>query len=362
MAPKSRLGFLAASANSVKGTFSAIHDRLSNDREAVGKQSGGLAASKSLQQPRPPRMIARSQSGVLGPSAPPSNGSLGGYRRSEMDLLRLSTETNNQPPSGGFSTISSTSHRAHQQPAIRATGLSLAYDVHVRKSKSSQALSTLGSSAGNNRSAQSVTPAATAVVSKVSTPAPPPPPLIEALDQRSPLPSSFMHGTSKKAQVVERSLSKPLPAPPRTISKSYSSSLLRPTASSLARMQATLPPPSRNTATPAAAKSFLVPSYQDSPTFSRVNIMATAASLPTPRGAPSQAASLIKKSAHLVPKSPHRRAMEKHTAAGRASGGTGGATGGLKTTTFQARLAMGHKQREIEERRRARLEGGKMVF
>lgn len=348
VATRSRLGFLAASANSVKGTFSVIHDRLSNDRGAIGGKNGPSVASKT----QPPQ-LARSRSGFFGSSTAPLNGPLGGRR--------LSSETISKTPSGPPSMISSTTDRSGPLTEAPATGLSLAYDLHVRKSKSSQALSTFASSTGNNGSSHSSNLRTLSVgLATASRHAPPPPPFV-ALDKSSPLHSS-VNRASIKGQDFDHSLSKPLPAPPRTISRTYSSSLLRPTASSLARMQATIPPPTRLGATPAGFKSFLVPSYQDSPTFSRVKAPSSAAGLPTPRAIAAQTATPSKKLTHLVPKSPHRRAMERHTAAGRANGGTGGATGGLKTKTSQARLAMGQKQREIEERRRARLQGGKTVL
>ncbi|KAJ9124278.1 hypothetical protein QFC22_001078 [Naganishia vaughanmartiniae] len=366
VALKSRLGFLAASANSVKGTFSAIQDRLSNDREAVARKNGEPITSRTLQQQQEqrqaqPQKIAKSQSGFFGLSATSSSGSLGGRHRSELDLHQLSTQSANNRLVKGLSTISSTTTSIQLPTEAPATGLSLAYDLHVRKSKSSHALNAFGSSAGTDIPLQKATRMLSGGVATVSRPAPPPPPF-QAPNEGSPLHSSVNH-TIVKAQDFSRSLSKPLKAPPRTISKSYSSNLLRPTASSLARMQATIPPPSsRPGATPAAAKSFPVPSYQDSPTFSRINTMGSAAVLPTPRAVVPQTATPSKKLAHLVPKSPHRRAMERHTAAGRVAGGTGGSMGGLKAKTFQARLTMGQKQREIEERRRARLDGGKMVF
>ncbi|KAJ9106176.1 hypothetical protein QFC21_001319 [Naganishia friedmannii] len=369
VAPKSRLGFLAASANSVKGTFSAIQDRLSNDREVVGRKNDGPIMSKTLQQQQrqplgPPHKIVRSQSGFFGMSVAHSDGSLGSRHRSELDLHRISTKTTtNKFHSGGRSSVSDTTAQNVQRPSeAPATGLSLAYDLHVRKSKSSQALSAFASSTGNGKTPQSSNMrTASTGFAKTLRPAPPPPPL-EVPDKGFPF-HSAINGTSRLFQEDGHSVLKPLPPPPpRTITKSYSSNLLRPTASSLARMQATIPPPSRHGATPAANRTFIVPSYQDSPTFSRIHTAASAPALPTPRGIPTAAATPSKKFAHLVPKSPHRRAMERHTVAGRAAGGTGGATGGLKSKTFQARLAMGQKQREIEERRRARLEEGKMVF
>ncbi|KAJ9091193.1 hypothetical protein QFC19_009189 [Naganishia cerealis] len=355
------------------------------------KKNAGLAVQQQ-QQPPPPQ-FTKSQSGFeSAPATSSSSGSLAAWQHgSEMDLHRLSFRSTIQGRSSGLPAIvcdTISTNNSAERATAPTTGLSLAYDLHVRKSKSFHALTSLAGRPLDIERSQpmgslqypaltrpptvtaktprSNTPGLSVGYSKTSRPAPPPPLLGSFSGKQSLLLHSPSSGTpSKKIQdVADHILSKPLPpAPPRTISRSYSSNLLRPTASSLARMQATIPPPSRQGVTPTVAKPCTMPSLQNTPSFSRLGATSSAVGLPTPRTTTLHStATPSKKFAHLVPKSPHRRAMERHTAAGRTMGTPGGATGGLKSKTSQARLAMGHKQREIEERRRARLEGGKMVF
>lgn len=237
------------------------------------------------------------------------------------------------------------------------TGLSLAYDVHVRRSKSSLALSTAsrapqGSRAmaplSTSQSGSGQNTLARPRFAKVSSlgyeyrrtgrPAP-----------SAPTPATALHLDPlqrRSAQLSPRIASpasclKPLPTPPVGLPRSYSSTLLRPTASSLARMQATVQPPSLVSPTPdsSAVKFHQRTSFKN-------NMAGTLASIP-PLPLPSPCKKL------MVPKSPHRRAMEKHIMAGRSSGRPS-ATDGFKSRTSHASLAMGQKQREIEERRRER--------
>lgn len=245
------------------------------------------------------------------------------------------------------------------------TGLSLAYDVHVRRSKSSLALSTASKA---RQGSKAIAPLSTSQsgsaqgtlarpgFSKVNSlgyeyrrtgrPAPPAPNPASALHldllQRRPAQSSLRIASPA-------SCSKPLPTPPVGLPRCHSSTLLRPTASSLARMQATVQPPSLASATPNSSTAKF---HQRTPFKS--NMAGTLAPIP-PLPLPSPCKKL------MVPKSPHRRAMEKHIMAGRSSG-MPSATGGFKSRTSHASLAMGQKQREIEERRRERSRPDMPIF
>jgi hypothetical protein len=229
--------------------------------------------------------------------------------------------------------------RTPQEKAVHqpATGLSMAYDIHVRRSKSSLALNmasrALRDTATENPLSTSQTSAPGGTLGrpgfsssnslgygyrKAGRPAPPAPTSSSALQ---PDTLGGHHVSSITSSRVAAGTSRPLPHPPVGMPRSQSSSLLRPTASSLARMQATVQPPSMLTSTPKVSTAN---GYQRTPFKS-----------------------------NLVPKSPHRRAMERHALGGRSSGTTS-ATGGLKSQTSHASLAMSQKQREIDGRRRAR--------
>lgn len=218
-----------------------------------------------------------------------------------------------------------------------ATGLSMAYDIHVRRSKSSLALNMASRALRNTATETPLSTSQSGVAAgsfgrpgfsssnslgygyrKIGRPAPPAPTSTSTL-QLDTLSSHRVSPISSSR--VAAGTSRPLPHPPVGVPRSQSSSLLRPTASSLARMQATVQPPSMLTSTPKASAAS---GYQRTPFKST-----------------------------LVPKSPHRRAMERHALGGRSTGTTS-ATGGFKSQTSHASLGMSQKQREIEGRRRAR--------
>lgn len=290
-------------------------------------------------------------------------------------IARSTTVGRGQKPSGSDLTGPSTHLAASTRPQ---TGLSLAYDLHVRKSKSSLSLaaqsgnpsinvrdtgtypslstSRNGSlSATVNRAGSSSSYNLGYQYRRTGRPAPPAPVTgaLPQIDSPHRLCSSAVSGNGDVPSRTPR----PLPIPPVGISRSQSSNLLRPTASSLARMQATVQPPSLTASTPRAPgaasqqrttynQGVSTPSLVDTPAL-RVGMASR-----TPH----------KKASYLVPKSPHRRAMEKHTAAGRVIGASGGAAGAFKSKPSTASLAMSQKQREIEERRRARVNGGIPLF
>jgi hypothetical protein len=285
------------------------------------------------------------------------------------------SERNNQSPGTralvGASTDLGTS-------SIPRTGLSLAYDLHVRKSKSSQALlaktaklSGSGRDFGVNASrSTSRSGSLNATTTRPgfahssssgyqyrrnerTAPRPPTGNVLPSLDSLSRAPIAI----EPSGSAVPTRTPRPLPIPPVGIARSHSSSLLRPTASSLARMQATIQPPSMTAGTPRTP----VTSQQKTP-FSRGISTSTSTLAASASVTSAKSGTPHKKASFLVPKSPHRRAMEKHTAAGRVVGASGGIAGAYKSKTSAASLAMSQKQREIEERRRARAHEGMPLF
>lgn len=349
---------MTASANSLKATVSALQRRLSSGADHA------MSVAQKTNSPSTSRPIAKSRShhGLLSMTAP---------RHPATDsTVGSDTLTRNFDSSGpNFPSRTSSYLGVSSTPQ---TGLSLAYDLHVRKSKSSLALtaparnaSSTGSKAylASNRNSTANAPTKRTGFSHNSSlgyqyrrsdrPAPPAP--VTTAFPSIDSPHRALTSTAPEGSVLPMRTPRPLPIPPVGIVRSQSSNLLRPTASSLARMQATVQPPSLGTSTPRAVAM----SQQRTP-FSRGNsassLGAAASRVGAPNGTPH------KKAGYLVPKSPHRRAMEKHTAAGRVIGTSGGIASAYKSKTSAASLAMSQKQREIEERRRARAHEGMLLF
>lgn len=310
-----------------------------------------MSAEQKTDSPSKARLMAKSRShhGVLATSSVGSD-----------------TSTRDHPSGPKFPSKTSPNLGVSSTPQ---TGLSLAYDLHVRKSKSSLALAAqarnassgtdayLASNRNGSLNATTNRPGFSHVSSlgyqyrRSGRPAPLPPVTTALPPMVSPHRAS---ASTAEGDVVPTRTPRPLPVPPVGIVRSQSSNLLRPTASSLARMQATIQPPSLGTSTPRA----LTMSQQRTPfsrSISALSLGAAASRVGATNGTPH------KKASYLVPKSPHRRAMEKHTAAGRVCG-TSGIASAYKSKTSAASLAMGQKQREIEERRRARTREGMPLF
>ncbi|GHJ88259.1 hypothetical protein NliqN6_4661 [Naganishia liquefaciens] len=344
--PKSKLGFLTASANSVKATVSALQRRLSGGPEMTLQ---GL--------PTPRSILSGSRSGL-----------------EFVPLLHLSHRSTGQAKEGGLPDVSpmrksskfETGRTASKSADQPVTGLSLAYDIHVRRSDSSLALKTASNAV--NRLKPMPTPSTNLSGSGKGIMARPgfsasntigyeyrrtcrlPPPLPPTATV-APL-NLLERSCSKSSQKdLKASEAKPLSTPSVNLPRSHSSTLLRPTASSLARMQATVQPPSLVS---GSTQSSTANHQQRLPFKSNVTGTAPARVIP-----PSPLPSPCKKL--MVPKSPHRRAMEKHILNGRTSG-MPSAAGGFKTKTSQASLAIGQKRREIEERRRARSRAGVNIY
>jgi hypothetical protein len=311
----------------------------------------------------PPQPLAKSQSHHGHLSTTASTGRSGPSERNDGSLRsRTPTVTPSDLGTSG----------------IPQTGLSLAYDLHVRKSKSSQALFAKTSKvSGSGRdfavSASRSTSRNGSLNATTTRPGfahssssgyqyrrnertAPRPPIGNVLPSLDSLRRASNVTEPSGSAVATRTL-RPLPIPPVGIARSQSSNLLRPTASSLARMQATVQPPSMTTGTPRTPMT----SQQKTP-FRRGISAFTSTLAASASGTGGTSGTPHKKASFLVPKSPHRRAMEKHTAAGRVVGASGGITGAYKSKTSAASLAMSQKQREIEERRRARAHDGMPLF